>query len=111
MCNLTGHEDRPHAAAPRLPLGGKVVRPETVEVRRPLPARTQRWAHEEVVRTLIEAEIASRDAYNPGPPQNGGVPGHQDHRGVRPGHLKHILAPTWDYMTSLDGSARKRTWL
>ena len=29
-----------------------------------LTAKTQRWAPEEVLRTLIEAEIASRDASN-----------------------------------------------
>lgn len=28
--------------------------------------RTQRWAPEEVLRTLVEAEIAARDAFQPG---------------------------------------------
>ena len=29
-----------------------------------LTAKTQRWAPEEVLRTLVEAEVASRDASN-----------------------------------------------
>ena len=47
-------------------------------------AKTQRWKPEEFLRTLVEAEIASRDASNAGQPAQGGrLPGHQDARRVR----------------------------
>ena len=42
-------------------------------------AKTQRWKPEEFLRTLVEAEIASRDASNAaGPPGVRGLPGDQD---------------------------------
>ena len=48
-------------------------------------AKTQRWSPEELLRTLVEAEIAARDASNARhPPPPGRVPGHQDPRRVRP---------------------------
>ena len=55
-----------------------------------LTAKTQRWAPDEVLHTLIEAEIASRDASNTRARLKAAAfPGHQDHRGVRPGRLEH----------------------
>ena len=51
-------------------------------------AKTQRWKPEEFLRTLIEAEIASRDASNAGQPAQGRrLPGHQDARRVRRARL------------------------
>ena len=55
-----------------------------------ITAKTQRWAPEELLRTLIEAEIAARDASNARDPDEGGrVPGHQDPRRVRPVRVLH----------------------
>ncbi len=61
-------------------------------------AKTQRWSPEEFLRTLVEAEIASRDESNAtGPAQDRRVPGHQDHRRVRPrrvvGQAGHVRLP------------------
>ena len=50
-------------------------------------AKTQRWNPEEFLRTLVEAEIAARDASNAAPGCAGRVPGDQDARRVRPGRL------------------------
>ena len=46
-----------------------------------ITAKTQRWNPEEFLRTLVEAEIAARDASNartPTPPSR--IPRHQDPR-------------------------------
>ena len=48
-------------------------------------AKTQRWAPEELLRTLVEAEITARDASNArDQAQERRVPGDQDPGGVRP---------------------------
>ena len=58
------------AAAPPLAadltegLGGPNWPRCAVSLRAPVTARTQRWAPEELLRTLIEAEISARDASN-----------------------------------------------
>ena len=53
-----------------------------------LTARTQRWAPEELLRTLIEAEISARDASNARTRlRQRRVPGDQDPGGVRPGRV------------------------
>jgi DNA replication protein DnaC len=66
-----------------------------------LTAKTQRWAPEEVSRTLIEAEIASRDASNTRARLNCSVSGHKtiEEFGLA---ASSIPAPTWDYLTSLE---------
>ena len=53
-----------------------------------LTARTQRWAPEELLRTLVEAEISARDASNARTRlKSRRVPGDQDPRRVRPGRV------------------------
>ena len=54
-------------------------------------AKTQRWAPEELLRTLVEAEITARDASNARTRlQDRRVPGDQDPRRVRP---RRVLDP------------------
>ena len=67
-----------------------------------LTAKTQRWAPEELLRTLVEAEITARDASNArDPAESRRVPGDQDPGGVRP---RRVLDPaaTLDYLASLE---------
>ena len=53
-----------------------------------LTAKTQRWAPEELLRTLVEAEISARDASNARTRAEGRrVPGDQDPGRIRPGRL------------------------
>ncbi len=76
-----------------------------------LTAKTQRWTPEEVLRTLVEAEIAARDASNAASPAQGRrVPRAQDARRVRPRRLLdpgRRPSPTWPPWS---GSAARRTW-
>jgi hypothetical protein len=53
-------------------------------------AKTQRWSPEELLRTLVEAEITARGRVQR-PPRHArrGVPSRQDSRRVRPGQLLH----------------------
>ena len=55
-----GTAGSPGGRAPRLKLAAvRRIAPEVL-----ITARTQRWTPEEVLRTLIEAEITARDASN-----------------------------------------------
>ena len=68
-----------------------------------ITAKTQRWAPEELLRTLIEAEITARDASNArDPAEDRRVPGDQDPGGVRPGPRPPSRGPTFDYLASLE---------
>ena len=67
-----------------------------------LTAKTQRWAPEEVLRTLIEAEIASRDASNTRARLKAAA--FPVIKTIQEFNLaaSSIPAPTWDYLTSLE---------
>lgn len=53
-------------------------------------AKTQRWSPEDFLRTLVEAEIASRGrVQRRGPTESSEVPGPKNARGVRRGCLVH----------------------
>ena len=67
-----------------------------------LTAKTQRWAPEEVLRTLIEAEIASRDASNTRARLKAAA--FPVIKTIEEFDLSasSIPAPTWDYLTSLE---------
>jgi hypothetical protein len=62
-------------------------------------AKTQRWNPEEFLRTLVEAEIAARDASNAAPERKR-VPGGQDPRRVR---RRRVLDPGRPSTTSPPG--------
>jgi hypothetical protein len=56
-----------------------------------ITAKTQRWAPEELLRTLIDAEITARDASNARTRiKNAAFPRHQDTRRARP---QRVLDP------------------
>ncbi len=67
-----------------------------------LTAKTQRWAPEEILRTLIEAEIASRDASNTRTRLKAAA--FPVIKTIEEFDLSasSIPAPTWDYLTSLE---------
>lgn len=67
-----------------------------------LTAKTQRWAPEEILRTLIEAEIASRDASNTRARLKAAA--FPVIKTIEEFDLatSSIPAPTWDYLTSLE---------
>ena len=67
-----------------------------------LTAKTRRWAPEEVLRTLIEAEIASRDASNTRARLKAAA--FPVIKTIEEFDLSasSIPAPTWDYLTSLE---------
>lgn len=67
-----------------------------------LTAKTQRWAPEEVLRTLIQAEIASRDASNTRARLK--AAGFPVIKTIQEFDLSasSIPTPTWDYLTSLE---------
>ena len=67
-----------------------------------LTAKTQRWAPEEVLRTLIEAEIASRDASNTRARLKAAA--FPVIKTIEEFDLSasSIPAPTWDYLASLE---------
>jgi DNA replication protein DnaC len=82
----------------RLKLGAmRQLAPEVL-----LTAKTQRWAPEEVLRTLIEAEIASRDASNTRARLKAAA--FPVIKTIQEFDLaaSSIPAPTWDYLTSLE---------
>jgi len=72
-----------------------------------LTAKTQRWAPEEVLRTLIEAEIASRDASNTRARLKAAA--FPVIKTIEEFDLSasSIPAPTWDYLTSLEWISAK----
>jgi DNA replication protein DnaC len=72
-----------------------------------LTAKTQRWAPEEVLRTLIEAEVASRDASNERTRLK--AAGFPIVKTIEEFDLaaSSIPAPTWAYLTSLEWIAAK----
>ena len=72
-----------------------------------LTAKTQRWAPEEVLRTLIEAEIASRDASNTRARLKAAA--FPVIKTIEEFELSasSIPAPTWDYLTSLEWISAK----
>jgi DNA replication protein DnaC len=67
-----------------------------------LTAKTQRWAPEEVLRTLVEAEIAARDASNTAARLK--AAGFPVLKTIEEFNLaaSSIPAPTWSYLTSLE---------
>ena len=67
-----------------------------------LTAKTQRWAPEEVLRTLVEAEIAARDASNTRARLK--AAGFPVVKTIEEFDLaaSSIPAPTWSYLTSLE---------
>lgn len=67
-----------------------------------LTAKTQRWAPEEVLRTLIEAEVAARDASNERARLK--AAGFPVLKTIKEFDLpaSSIPAPTWAYLTSLE---------
>lgn len=82
----------------RLKLGAmRQLAPEVL-----LTAKTQRWAPEEVLRTLIEAEITSRDASNTRARLKAAA--FPVIKTIEEFDLSasSIPAPTWDYLTSLE---------
>ena len=72
-----------------------------------LTAKTQRWAPEEVLRTLIEAEVAARDASNERTRLK--AAGFPIVKTIEEFDLSasSIPAPTWAYLTSLEWIAAK----
>ncbi|MGO4599673.1 IS21-like element helper ATPase IstB [Terrabacter sp. 2RAF25] len=72
-----------------------------------LTAKTQRWAPEEVLRTLIEAEVAARDASNQRARLK--AAGFPVLKTIEEFDLtaSSIPAPTWAYLTSLEWIAAK----
>ena len=73
-------------------------------------AKTQRWTPEEFLRTLIEAEIASRDDSNTRTRMQGRrVPGRQDPRRVRRRRVVSAQAPPSTTSPRSNGSAHTRT--
>ncbi|HEY8094016.1 MAG TPA: IS21-like element helper ATPase IstB [Acidimicrobiales bacterium] len=72
-----------------------------------LTAKTQRWSPEEVLRTLIEAEVAARDASNQRARLK--AAGFPVLKTVEEFDLtaSSIPAPTWAYLTSLEWIAAK----
>lgn len=72
-----------------------------------LTAKTQRWAPEEVLRTLIEAEVAARDASNERARLK--AAGFPVLKTIEEFDLaaSSIPAPTWAYLTSLEWIAAK----
>jgi DNA replication protein DnaC len=72
-----------------------------------LTAKTQRWAPEEVLRTLIEAEVAARDASNERARLK--AAGFPVVKTIEEFDLtaSSIPAPTWAYLTSLEWIAAK----
>lgn len=72
-----------------------------------LTAKTQRWAPEEVLRTLIEAEVAARDASNERTRLK--AAGFPIVKTIEEFDLSasSIPAPTWAYLTSLEWVAAK----
>lgn len=72
-----------------------------------LTAKTQRWAPEEVLRTLIEAEVAARDASNQRARLK--AAGFPVMKTIEEFDLaaSSIPAPTWAYLTSLEWIAAK----
>ena len=97
MTTTTGTKPVAPKTIPDLPadLEAGLRRLKLAAVRRTAPevlqtAKTQRWTPEEVLRTLIEAEIAARDASNDRQPaQSRRIPGHQDPRRLRRSRLIH----------------------
>ena len=70
-----------------------------------LTAKTQRWAPEELLRTLVEAEIAARDASNARTRhEDRRVPGDQDPRRVRPQRVLDPRARPWTTSPRWNGS-------
>ena len=66
-------------------------------------AKTQRWKPEEFLRTLVEAEIAARDASNARTRLRAGcVPGDQDPRASSTSRPPRSRAATFDYLGSLE---------
>ena len=72
-----------------------------------LTAKTQRWAPEEVLRTLVEAEIAARDASNTRARLK--AAGFPVVKTIEEFDLtaSSIPAPTWSYLTSLEWISAK----
>ena len=72
-----------------------------------LTAKTQRWSPEEVLRTLIEAKVAARDASNQRARLK--AAGFPVLKTVEEFDLaaSSIPAPTWAYLTSLEWVAAK----
>ncbi len=72
-----------------------------------LTAKTQRWSPEEVLRTLIEAEVAARDASNQRARLK--AAGFPVLKTIEEFNLaaSSIPAPTWAYLTSLEWIAAK----
>lgn len=72
-----------------------------------LTAKTQRWAPEEVLRTLVEAEVAARDASNERARLK--AAGFPVLKTIEQFDLaaSSIPAPTWAYLTSLEWIAAK----
>ena len=65
-------------------------------------AKTQRWSPEEFLRTLVEAEIAARDASNTATRRRqAGFPSHLDPRRLRPERL--VGAPGHVRLSGLAG--------
>ena len=70
-------------------------------------AKTQRWAPEELLRTLVEAEIAGRDEANEAhPPAGGGLSGDKDPGGLRASPTSSIPAPRSTTSPRWSGSPR-----
>jgi DNA replication protein DnaC len=74
-----------------------------------LTAKTQRWAPEEVLRALVEREIAARDASNQRARLK--AAGFPVAKTIEEFDLaaSSIPAPTWAYLTSLEWVAPRRT--
>jgi hypothetical protein len=73
-------------------------------------AKTQRWTPEEILRTLVEAEIAARDASNTATASDRGVPCHQDPRRVRRRRGRRSPRPRSTTCQVWNGFARNRIW-
>jgi len=74
-------------------------------------AKTQRWAPEEVLRTLIEAEIAARDESNlRNRLRAAGFPVAKSFDDFKVAQLS-VPQATFDYICSLEWSGRRRTFV
>jgi DNA replication protein DnaC len=95
----------PPALAPDLVVALKRLKLATVRSRAPevlQAAKTQRWAPEEVLRTLVEAEIAARDESNRrGRLRAAAFPVHKT-LGDFDLKSSSVPAPTYDYLASLE---------
>ncbi len=102
----------PKALAPDLVAGLKRLKLAKVRAMAPevlQAAKVQRWSPEELLRTLVDAEIAARDESNARSRlRSAGFPVTETLAAFNLG-LSSVPQASWDYLASLEGSGPRRT--